>query len=635
MSEGPLGSRVEPAPLYRKIFTGFRIALDIKKLLLAAAGIFLTFVGWWALSCLFYSADMPQWSDAQQNHVDWTQFKRMRTSWNLLHELAGPPDSTILVDAADVANSPEQFDELNAVMQGRKLFAVNVKDGTIVDGTAVYPFKLVSEEDAEKIKGVTTISFADLKIGDKDKMIALVGGIPIKIEKDFAKLQDLHQSVKGVDTLSPATRAIFEKERLALPRTKIAGRYRVSPWSENRGENPYLLVSNTLTGRQQPFERGGFLAWLLHDELPVLVEPLTKFISPVLHLFSAAAGTLRITTYLVLILVWNLVVWGYFGAAICRLAAVQIARNEKAPLGETLGFVNERYRHFVLAPAMPLVFLGILMLVLATGGFIAGWTFFLGDILAGLLWPLVIVAGLIMAVLLVGLLGWPLMYPTISVEGSDSFDALSRTYSYFYQKPWRYLGYGITALAYGAALTFFVGFMGSLLVHAGQLGFQGAYGLGSPNPASDRTQIFLFQHAPTSFGWRDLFLHNSPWAEPMPTVGADGVQHWQLKQAYSQEIPYTGTFASWLVGIWIGLLFLLVLGFSYSYFWTACTILYFLMRKSVDDIDLDEVHLEDDVAAPPMPSAPPAAAPKPGTIPLSVVEPPPAPAAVVAEPPKP
>src|SRR6202012_5030017 len=101
---------------------------------------------------------------------------------------------------------------------------------------------------------------------------------------------------------------------------------------------------------------------------------------------------------------------------ITRLAAVQIARNEKAPLTETVGFVGERFRHYVLAPAMPLLFLGILILVLATGGFIAGWTFFLGDILAGLLWPLVILAGLIMAVLLVGLLGWPLMYPTISVE---------------------------------------------------------------------------------------------------------------------------------------------------------------------------------------------------------------------------
>ena len=638
MSEGPLGSRVEPTPLYRKIFTGFRIALDIKKLLLAAAGIFLTFVGWWALSLAFYhNAEMPLATNYDK--TTWTRFINDRRSWNLLHELAGPPDSAILVDAGDVATDIDQYKELDDVVKGvavgRRKLEVNVADGKLVDGTNTYPFKLAEKSNEDEAKKLpNSVTYANLRIVDRDKKIVAIGTVPVVIE-NFANLAEERDRVRSPDSLSATARLIYDKE-LAAPRMKTAGRYRVSPWSENRGANPYLLVSGALKGERPPFERGTVLAWFLHDELPVLIEPLTKFISPVLHLFSAAAGTFRITSYLILILVWNLVVWGYFGGAITRLAAVQIARNEKAPLSETLGFVNDRFRHFVLAPAMPLLFLGILVLVLAVGGFIAGWTFFLGDILAGLLWPLVIVTGLIMAVLLVGLLGWPLMYPTISVEGSDSFDALSRTYSYFYQKPWRYLGYAATALAYGAALTFFVGFMGSLIVHAGQLGYQGAYGLGSTTAASDRTQIFLFQHAPTSFGWRDLCLHNSPWAEPI--VGADGIQHWQLKPEYVRDMPYTGTFASWLVGIWLSLLFLLVLGFSYSYFWTACTILYFLMRKCVDDIDLDEVHLEDDdVAAPPPPPAPPAAAPKPGTIPLSVVESPapmPAPTAVVAEPPK-
>ena len=94
MSEGPLGSRTEAAPLYRKIFTGFRIALDIKKLLLAAAGIFATFLGWWALSCVFYTADMPQWSSYER--TQWTKFKNERRSWNLLHELAGSPAHSLV-----------------------------------------------------------------------------------------------------------------------------------------------------------------------------------------------------------------------------------------------------------------------------------------------------------------------------------------------------------------------------------------------------------------------------------------------------------------------------------------------------------------------------------------------------------
>src|SRR5207253_8447687 len=86
----------------------------------------------------------------------------------------------------------------------------------------------------------------------------------------------------------------------------------------------------------------------------------------------------------------------------------------------------------------------------------------------GIGWPLVLLAGIIMAVILVGLVGWPMMYTTISAEGSDSFDALSRSYSYVYQCPWHYLWYSLVAIAYGAVLVFFVGFMGSLMVYLGQ-----------------------------------------------------------------------------------------------------------------------------------------------------------------------
>ncbi len=111
-----------------------------------------------------------------------------------------------------------------------------------------------------------------------------------------------------------------------------------------------------------------------------------------------------------------------------------------------------------------------------------------------------------MAVVLIGLLGWPLMNPTISAEGSDSFDALSRSYSYVFQAPWHYLWYTTVALAYGAVLVFFVGLMGSLMVYLGEWGVSQAPFLSSSNPASDREPTYLFVNAPTSFGWRDLLL---------------------------------------------------------------------------------------------------------------------------------
>src|SRR5262249_34946277 len=39
---------------------------------------------------------------------------------------------------------------------------------------------------------------------------------------------------------------------------------------------------------------------------------------------------------------------------------------------------------------------------------------------------------------------------------------------------------------------------------------------------------------------------------------------------------------------------LLIVGFAYAYFWTAATQVYLLLRRKVDDTDLDEVYLEDE-----------------------------------------
>src|SRR5262249_15580265 len=155
---------------------------------------------------------------------------------------------------------------------------------------------------------------------------------------------------------------------------------------------------------------------------------------------------------------------------------------------------------FLSAPLLPLAFVLVITILLM----IFGWAQMIpavGEIIvAGLGWPLVLLAGLVMAVILVGLIGWPMMYATISAEGSDSFDALSRSYSYVYQKPWHYLWYSAVALAYGAVLVFFVALMGSLVVYLGRWGVTQAP---MPEPRNAR---YLFIYAPESYQWRELLL---------------------------------------------------------------------------------------------------------------------------------
>jgi hypothetical protein len=562
------------------LFTAFRIALDLKKLLLAGGGLVGTAIGWWIFAALFYStASMPQWdhySAATDKKEAWQTFKRDRARWNLLHEMAGTiperPADAVREDAADVAETLEEFLLLEDVRTNAKT------------------------------------------------------------------LEQLRKLAAANDPEAKHAQAAVESytRHLINPAVKPVGRLRASPWQEDRGPNQYLLVSGLLRKDAEgkstvPWTRGDFFRWLLEKQLPVLIEPLTKFLAPIGYFFNSDAGGFRIRLYLIMVILWTVAVWGFFGGAICRIAAVQIAKNEKIALGEAVGFAKEKFLNLFTAPLFPLIFLGILTFFLIIFGLIEGFIPWFGDIfLAGLLWPVVIVLGLIMAVVLVGLLGWPLMNPTIATEGSDNFDALSRSYSYVYQAFWHYLAYWGAAIVYGAALVFFIGLMGSLVVYLGKWGMSQAPGLQSTDPTRDRDPAYLFMYTPTSFGWRDLLIKDSLHLERQDVVVANaGAASYETKpfeftEKYRDALSVPNKIGAVLVGVWVGLFFLLVVGFAYSFFWTAATIIYFLMRQHVDDTEFEEVYFEEGELEPPpsmpAPTMPPPAASRPNTVSLNVVE---------------
>ena len=52
---------------WTELFQSFKVALDPKKLLLAAAGILVMAFGWWVLAAIFYDSQTePRWTDADR-----------------------------------------------------------------------------------------------------------------------------------------------------------------------------------------------------------------------------------------------------------------------------------------------------------------------------------------------------------------------------------------------------------------------------------------------------------------------------------------------------------------------------------------------------------------------------------------
>src|SRR5262249_39897596 len=248
---------------------------------------------------------------------------------------------------------------------------------------------------------------------------------------------------------------------------------------------------------------------------------------------------------------------------------------------------------------VPIGLIGFLVLCCMLFG-ILHWAPLLGDLIDGLFWWLPLLAGLVMTLLLVGMVGYPMMYTTLSAEGSDTFDALSRSYNYVYESPCHYLWYSAVAVAYGAVLTLFVVIVGSLTTYFAKWGVAKF-----PAWGADRSPEYLFIYAPESLGWRKLMLEGSPAAitdagEPVnPPANA----------AYMNNYAWWNHMGAGMVSFWVTLVLMMVIGFSYSYFWTAATQIYLLMRKRVDETEMDEVYVEEE--APESPAAPAYPTPSP------------------------
>src|SRR5262249_1688692 len=154
---------------------------------------------------------------------------------------------------------------------------------------------------------------------------------------------------------------------------------------------------------------------------------------------------------------------------------------------------------------------------------------------------------------------------------------------------------------YGALLVFFVGLMGSLMVYLGKWGLSQTPFASSVN----REPTYLFAYAPTSFGWRDLLLHGDPNSQTREVLHPNGLIG--TEYYYAGEMSWSNHIGAFFTAMWTSLVFLAVVGFGYSFFWCSSTIIYLLMRKVVDDTELDEIHLEEEEPEEPYPQTAPAA----------------------------
>ena len=271
--------------------------------------------------------------------------------------------------------------------------------------------------------------------------------------------------------------------------------------------------------------------------------------------------------YCIIFFVIKLAVISIAGGAICRIAALQSARGEKPGLTEALRFSTKRFTSFFTAPLVPvgiIIFIGLFIFLLGLIGNIP-WA---GELIMGIFVPLALIAGALIAVVLIGAFaGFNLMFPAVAYDGSDCFDAISRSFSYIYAKPWRMGFYTAIGAVYGAICYTFVRFFTFLLLGVTHRTLQLGVWIENSKEVDKLTAIW-------------------PKPEFMNLLGSSGLATTNWAESLAAFLVHL-----FLLGV-IGLL----VSFIISFYFSANTIIYSLMRNKVDNTALEDIYKYNDEA---------------------------------------
>lgn len=278
--------------------------------------------------------------------------------------------------------------------------------------------------------------------------------------------------------------------------------------------------------------------------------PLNQLTAPFRWFFSGQPLSLGQCLYLMAGTLWMLTVWGFVGGVLSRVAVVQYGWDEQTGLFDAAKLVVRRAQGLLLAPLFPSGAIGLL----TAPCLLLGWLmrFDIGVFVGGILWLLVAVAGVLLALLVVGFaFGWPLMpVAVVAEEGGDQFEAFHRSYSYLFGRPLHFIFY--------VALALFLGAIGAIFI-----------------------DTFL-----------DLALRMSGWAVSWGT----GAERWRTISDAANGGEAAGSLwaGSRLIGFVDHLVGTIAIGFRYSFFWCATAAIYLLLRQQVDEAEFDELYREED-----------------------------------------
>ena len=252
--------------------------------------------------------------------------------------------------------------------------------------------------------------------------------------------------------------------------------------------------------------------------------------------------TLRKSGYFLLNTLGILALWAFVGGCLARRSVLELGMHVTSPWINTLKWVAARWQSIVWSVAMPLALVLLFCLVPLVLGWISNIPVVGQPVALVLMLPVALMALGVGWVAGIALFGFSLATVSIVTEKqADAFDGMSRASAYVFQRPATLF----LAVLVAEWIGHFGGSVVSIVLNTGYNIIAQAFAIGS-------------------FG-------------------------------------RLGAMNSWLDGCFLGIVPMLITAFGFSFFWTASTAIYLVLRKDVDRAEFDLIDMESTLPAKPLP----------------------------------
>lgn len=239
-----------------------------------------------------------------------------------------------------------------------------------------------------------------------------------------------------------------------------------------------------------------------------------------------------------------------FGA-VARMVVCEVGLRRSVGIGEAVRFAASRWKSLYGAIVAPPVIIGALCLIMAVAG-LALFRLPVLNVVGALLYGVFLLGGLVIVIMGIGFaFATHLTAPAIAADGADAVDALQRGYAYVLGRPGRLLMYTLILIALGVVAYSILSVVTALAMNV-TASLAGTWS--AADELAGRMRALDFTLAPAPLGLKGS------------AAAADS-----------------------LIGVWERLFLALLAGCVVSYHDCASTLLYLLLRRAVDEQDIEDV----------------------------------------------